>query len=237
MAEQAGAASENVREDGSEEDSHDYAPTPLPLPPAPPNLGEADSLSEMLEEAEFIQWEGPLYRVQQDTRLGWPPHAKPRYRFDALSGQYRAIYVNDDPAGAIGERFAENGRAIEWEHADLHVLSIESQESLEILDLRADKTLAALSLDANISIGHDYPFCQNWATRVHAARPTLKGMRYQPRKGGESCSNVVLFGARCREQVGIEDCGILEDLVYLDGPLGGPVTVAQRRYKLRVRFL
>jgi hypothetical protein len=233
VAKQAGVTSEN----GPTEGSQAYAPAPLPAPPEPPTPGEADSLSKMLEEATFISWQDLLYRVQEDARLGWTPHAGPRYRFDALAVQYRAIYANNDPAGAIGERFAETGRVIDWEHADLHVLSIEPQEPLEILDLRADETLAALSLDPNISTGHDYALCQKWATRLHAARPTLSGMRYQPRKGGERCSNVVLFGDRCHEWVEIRDCGILEDLVYRDGPLGGPVTVAQSRYKLRVRFL
>ena len=66
---------------------------------------------------------------------------------------------------------------------------------------------------------------------------SLYGIHYRPRKAGEQCSNVVLFGDRCRDVVSVEPVGILGELVDPEDALGGPVRLAARRYKLSVPFL
>lgn len=81
---------------------------------------------------------------------------------------------------------------------------------LPLVDLRDDRTLSALDLDARISVGDDYDACRQWALTFH---------------GG-------WLVERCREDIELHSLGrlgepMLEDLVL----------EAADRYKLRVAFL
>ncbi|MGH3086410.1 MAG: RES domain-containing protein [Rubrobacteraceae bacterium] len=116
------------------------------------------------------------------------------------------------------------------EDRDLHLVRITAGRFLRLVDLRSNKTLSALGLDARVSTGENYVTCQKWARALHGAFPEIDGLRYAPRKAGEDFSNVVLFADRCADALVYSSRGCLEGLEEV-------VLAARDEYKLRPVFL
>jgi hypothetical protein len=178
----------------------------------------------------MLDWEAPLWRLQNDPGPAHKRYPSPLYRFDAPSGQYATVYANDSWLGVFGEVFVDRGRRIGRAERDLHLVRISPVRSLTLADLRSNRTLSALDLDARISTGEDYETCQHWALALYEAYPELCGLRYAPRKAGEEFSNVVLFAERCTGALNYSSQGRLEELEDV-------VLAASREYKLHPHFL
>ncbi len=199
------------------------SPEPLPRPPEPG--GELPAL-------EFHEWTDPVYRIQDDDLISSRRYPKPRYRFDAPGEEYAVLYANDTKVATFNESYAEKRRRIPEADAKRHLVRITPKRPLPLVDLRDDRTLSALDLDARISVGDDYEACRQWALAFHEEWPEVCGIAYAARWGGVRTMNVALFVERCREDIGLGSLGrlgepALEDLVL----------EAADRYKLRVVFL
>lgn len=199
----------------------------------PPRLGRppGESLRRQWAELEVLEWRAPLWRIQKGAEPNYRIYENPRYRFDAPGGQYAAVYTNDSWLGVFGEVYVDRrGRRMGMGDRSLHLVRITAGRPLRIVDLRSNKTLSALGLDARISTGEDYEVCQTWALALHGAFPEIDGLRYAPRKAGEEFSNAVLFAGRCADALAYSSQGRLEELDEV-------VLAASDEYKLRPVFL
>jgi hypothetical protein len=111
----------------------------------------------------FLEWEAPLFRIQDSGVLGYRAYPEPLHRFDAPAGEYAVVYANDSEVGVFAEVYVDRGRRLGMEDARRHLVRILPGRPLRLVDLRADDTLAAVDLDARISVGDDYEACQEWA--------------------------------------------------------------------------
>src|SRR5581483_856701 len=93
------------------------------------------------------------YRIDRQPPDGWTWDAFPtaRYRFDSASGAFRIRYAGDDPRVAMRERFDDVERIVLAR--DLGLRIVELTGTIEVLDLRRDRTLDALGLDDQINTG------------------------------------------------------------------------------------
>lgn len=206
--------------------AHGSGPPRLASPP-PVNR----SVAEFVRGAGFVQWDCALWRIQRQESLTHGRYPTPRYRFDAPGGEYDVLYTNDSWLGVFGEVYADRrGRRLFEEDGDYYLIRLLPFSSLLLLDLRSNKTLSALGLDARISTGDDYEACQSWALALHAALPDLAGLLYAPRKAGERFSNVALFTERCAEDLEYSPQGKLRHLENV-------ALAAQEEYRLVVGFL
>jgi RES domain-containing protein len=199
------------------------SPEPLRRPPEP-RWG--------MPAVEFHRWTDPVYRIQDDARISSRTYPKPHYRFDAPGGEYVVLYANDTKVATFNESYAEKRRRIPVADANRHLVRITPKKPLPLVDLRDDRTLSTLDLDARISVGDDYEACRQWALAFHEEWPEVCGIAYAARWGGVRTTNVALFVERCREELVLDSLGrlgepTLEDLVL----------EAADRYKLRVAFL
>ncbi len=152
--------------------------------------------------------------------------------FDAPGGEYAILYANDAKVATFNESYAERRRRIPEADAKRRLVKITPKRPLPLVDLRDDRTLSALDLDARISVGDDYEACRTWALAFHEEWPEVRGIAYAARWGGVRTTNVALFIERCREDIVLDSLGhlgdpTLEDLVF----------EAVDRYKLRAAFL
>ena len=170
--------------------------------------------------------------MQKDADLRYGRYPTPHSRFDAPGGEYAITYANDTEVAAFNECYAERGKRVEEEHKDWHLLEISTNRELPIVDLRDDRTLSDLELDARISIGDDYGTCQAWACAFYDSWPEVCGIAYAARWGGVRTTNVALFPERCREDLVVTSLGALKD-----SRLEATLLEAADRYRLRVTFL
>ncbi|MGH3144318.1 MAG: RES domain-containing protein [Rubrobacter sp.] len=199
------------------------SPEPLRRPSEP---GRA------LPAVKFHDWTDPVYRIQDAGRISSQRYPKLRYRFDAPGGEYAVLYANDTRVATFNESYAEKRRRIPAADAQRHLVRITPKRPLPLVDLRDDRTLSAMGLDARISVGDDYEACRQWALAFHEEWPEVCGIAYAARWCGVRTTNVALFVERCREDLVVDSLGrlgdpALEDLVLEDAD----------RYKLRVAFL
>lgn len=188
-------------------------------------------MADLARGAEFVRWERALWRIQRQETLTYKRYPKPRYRFDAPGGEYPVLYTNDSWLGVFGEVYADRrGRRLFEQDGEYHLIRLLPFSGLLLLDLRSNKTLSALGLDARISTGDDYEGCRSWALALHAALPDLHGLLYAPRKAGERFSNIALFAERCAEELEHGPQGKLKHLETA-------VLTAREEYRLNVGFL
>jgi hypothetical protein len=116
--------------------------------------------------------------------------------------------------------------------AKRHLVRITPKRPLPLVDLKDDRTLSALNLDARISVGDDYEACRRWALAFYDEWPEVRGIAYAARWGGVRTTNVALFVERCREDLVVDSLGRLGDAA-----LEELVLEAADRYRLRVAFL
>lgn len=200
------------------------------MPPKP--LRRPPDLGEELPEVAFRPWTDPVYRIQAEAQISSRTHLKPRYRFDALGGEYAVIYANDTKVATFNEVYAEKRRRIPRADAGRHLIRITPKRPLPLVDLTDDRTLSALGLDARISVGDDYAACHQWAQAFHERWPEACGIAYAARWGGVRTTNVALFVERCREDIAVDSLGRLGDPA-----LENLVLEAVDRYNLTATFL
>ena len=199
---------------------------------SPEPLRRPSELGGQLPAVEFREWTDPVFRIQNDDRISSRRYPKPRYRFDAPGGEYAVHYANDTKVATFNESYAEKRRRIPAADAERHLVRITPKNPLPLVDLRDDRTLSAMDLDARISVGDAYDACRQWALAFHEEWPEVCGIAYAARWGGVRTTNVALFVERCHEVLELDSLGrlgepALEDLVL----------EAVDRYRLRVAFL
>jgi hypothetical protein len=196
----------------------------------PPRLRRPSSFEGPIPEVVFLEWEAPLFRIQDSDVLGYRAYPSPIYRFDAPAGEYAVIYANDSEVGVFAEVYVDRGRRLGMEDARRHLVRILPGRPLRLVDLRADDTLAALDLDARISVGDDYGACQEWALAFYERWSEVSGVCYAARNAGPTTRNVALFADRCASALTPTSLGRLEDLEEI-------VLAATDRYGLSAPFL
>ncbi len=196
----------------------------------PPRLRRPSDLDGLVPDIDLHFWEAPLYRIQDEDSLGHRRYPSAKHRFDAPGGQYAAFYANDSSVGVFGEVYVSRGRRLGRSDASRHLLELTPRRPLPLVDLRDDRALAALDLDARISVGDDYEACQQWALAFYERWPEICGVCYVARAGGVKTTNVAFFAERC---VGGLDVDVLGRLAELDDLL----LTAADRFRLRVSFL
>jgi hypothetical protein len=117
---------------------------------SPEPLRRPSELGGGLPALEFYEWTDPIYRIQDDDRISHRKYPKPRYRFDAPGGEYAVLYANDTKVATFNESYAEKRRRIPRADANRHLVRIMPKRPLPLVDLRDDRTLSALDLDARI---------------------------------------------------------------------------------------
>lgn len=178
---------------------------------------------------EFREWADPVYRIQNDDLISSRTYPRPRYRFDAPDGEYAVLYANDTKVATFNESYAEKRRRIPEADAKRHLVRITPKRPLPLVDLRDDRTLTALDLDARISVGDDYEACRRWALAFHEKWKEVCGIAYAARWGGVRTTNVALYVERCHEDLTLASLG--------RPALEGLVLEAVDRYRLRAAFL
>jgi hypothetical protein len=199
---------------------------------SPEPLRRPSELDGGLPAVEFHGWTNSVYRIQDDDRISSRRYPRPRHRFDAPHGEYATLYANDTKVATFNESYAEKRRRIPAADAERHLVRITPKRPLPLVDLRDDRTISALDLDARISVGDDYEACCQWALGFHEEWSRVCGIVYAARWGGVRTTNVALFVERCREDLVLDSLGRLGD-----SALEELVLEAADRYKLRVAFL
>ncbi len=199
---------------------------------SPEPLRRPSELGGGLPTIEFHEWTDPVYRIQDEGPISSQRHPRPRYRFDAPGGEYAVLYANDTKVATFNESYAEKRRRIPKADAKRHLVRITPKRPLPLVDLRDDRTLSALDLDARISVGDDYEACRQWALAFHEEWLEVCGIAYAARWGGVRTSNIALFIERCREDLELDSLGRLGEPTLEDLTLE-----AADRYKLRIAFL
>lgn len=80
--------------------------------------------------------------------------------------------------------------------AQRHMVRITPERPLLLVDLKDDRTLSALDLDARISVGDDYEACRQWSLAFNDEWPEMCGIAYAARWGCVRTTNVALFVER-----------------------------------------
>jgi hypothetical protein len=195
----------------------------------PPRLRRPSSFEIPIPEFVFLEWEAPLFRIQYSADLSHRAYPSPIYRFDAPAGEYAVIYANDSEVGVFAEVYVDRGRRLGMEDARRHLVGILPERPLRLVDLRAEGTLAALDLDARISVGDDYEACQEWGLAFYERWSEVSGICYAARNAGLTTRNVALFD-RCASALTLTSLGRLEDLEEI-------VLAATDSYGLSAPFL
>jgi len=185
-----------------------------------------------LPAVEFHDWTDPVYRIHDDDLTSSRRYPEPRYRFDPPGEEYAVLYANDTEVATFNENYAEKRRRIPAADAKRHLVKVMPKRPLPLVDLRDDRTLSALDLDARISVGDDYEACRQWVLAFHEEWPKVCGIAYAARWGGVRATNVALFVERCREDLTLDSLERLGDTA-----LEHLVLEAAYRCKLRVAFL
>jgi hypothetical protein len=123
----------------------------------------------------------------------WSGFPAPRNRFD-VSGR-RVRYAARTERGACREHFAESARTITARHASLRVVRLTGR--LRVVDLRAETTLDALGIDAEISTGRAHRvFDTCWVLGERLLQwygETVHGIVYTSRTTPETSANLAFF--------------------------------------------
>lgn len=165
----------------------------LPGPPA--RLPAPFELAEEEVSAWRLHWErDPLEARRYSTG---------RYRFDAPSGEYAALYCNADRLAVFAEVYGDV-RIIEARQRDRRLSRIVSHESLRLVPLDDPGVQKRLGLDGRIGMSKQYPATQRWALSLFHWFPQADGIRYLSRHAGEN-RNYCLFPERCAKKFRIED--------------------------------
>lgn len=123
----------------------------------------------------------------------WEPFAGQRNRFDAPG--WRVRYAARTERGAFRERFADRGRVVRTGDAGASVIELTGR--IRVVDLRSERTLDVLGLDAEISAGRSRRVFT--AASLLAARllgwygEQVHGIVYASRTTPQSSANLAFF--------------------------------------------
>ena len=189
------------------------------LPEPPDRLPVPFELAEEELSAWRLHWEqDPLEARRYPTG---------RYRFDAPSGEYAALYCNADRLAVFAEVYGDV-RLLEEGQRERRLSHISSEDSLRLVPLDYPGTQKRLGLDGRIGMSRQYPVTQRWAQALHRWFPDADGIRYLSRHAGEN-RNYCLFPERCAEKLRVEEHGGIS-------ALRETVLQAADRYHLEVHW-
>lgn len=121
------------------------------LPEPPERLPDPFDLVEEEISAWRLHWEeAPLEARRYPTG---------RYRFDAPSGEYAALYCNADRLAVFAEVYGDV-RVMEASQRKRRLSRIISQESLRLVPLDDPGVQKRLGLDGRIGMSRQYPVTQ-----------------------------------------------------------------------------
>lgn len=150
-----------------------------------------------------------------------------RYRFDAPSGEYAALYCNADRLAAFAEVYGDV-RVLEADQRKRRLIRITSSESLRLVPLDDPGVQKLLGLDGRIGMSRQYPATRRWALGLFRWFPEAAGIRYLSRHAGEN-RNYCLFPERCAGKLRVEEHGEISSLRNI-------VLLAADRYHLEVHW-
>ncbi len=189
------------------------------LPEPPERLSSGfDLVEEQLSAWRLHREENPL-----EPRR----HEAGRYRFDAPSGEYAALYCNADRLAVFAEVYGDV-RVVEASEKERRLSRIFSQENLHFVPLDDPGVQKRLGLDGRIGMSKQYPVTQHWALSLYRWFPDADGIRYLSRHAGEN-RNYCLFLDRCAEKLRVEELGKMS-------ALRETVLLAADRYHLEVHW-
>ncbi len=189
------------------------------LPEPPERLPAPFELAEEVLSAWRLHWEqDPLETRRYPTG---------RYRFDAPSGEYAALYCNVDRLAAFAEVYGDV-RLLEEDQRKRRFSHIYSEERLRLVPLDDPGVQKRLDLDGRIGMSKQYPVTQRWSLALHRWFPEADGIRYLSRHAGEN-RNYCLFPERCAERLRVVEHGEISALREI-------VLLAADRYHLEVHW-
>ena len=150
-----------------------------------------------------------------------------RYRFDAPSGDYAALYCNADRLAVFAEAYGD-ARLLEEGQKERRLSHIFSEDTLRLVALADPGTQKRLGLAGRIGMSKQYPVTQRWALALRRWFPEAHGIRYLSRHAGEN-RNYCLFLERCKGKLRIEEYGKISTLRET-------VLLAADRYHLEVHW-
>jgi len=156
----------------------------------PRALTRSRDLGLALLDIGLTAWTSPLYRIQDGDGLDYRRYPTPRHRFDAPADEYAVLYANDTRVATFNETYAERRRRMVDADAGRHLVEISAERELSVVDLRDDRTLSGLDLDARVSVGDDYQACRELALALHERWTNADGIAYAARWGGVRTSVV-----------------------------------------------
>ena len=136
-------------------------------------------------------------RVDTDPpeRWSWRAYPRPRSRFDSADGAFRVRYAGDERRVAMRERFDGSKRIIR--SGQLQLRLVELSGTLDVIDLRRDRTLDALGLDDQINTSRSpevWTACHRLADLVHDwFGERCHGIVYRSRTTPERSANLAFF--------------------------------------------
>jgi RES domain len=144
-----------------------------------------------------------LWRIDSDppTEWRWTGFSEPRNRFDPASGSFRVRYAATTVPGAARECYAATGRYIPADHGRHHLVRLETNRPLLVVDLKTESNLDALGLDDRISTSRDPDMaatCHRLSDALRTWWPDgdsggLDGILYRSRTTPETSSNLAFF--------------------------------------------
>lgn len=152
------------------------------------------------------------YRVDAGPPDGWSwrAYAKPRNRFDPAAGSFRVRYAGDARRVAMRERFDISERRVDGVALRSHL--IELSGTIQVVDLRRDRTLDALGLDDQISTSRAlgvWTACHQFADRIHDwFGERCDGIVYRSRTTPQHSANLAFFA---HAPLRARDLGVLAD--------------------------
>lgn len=189
------------------------------LPEPPERLPAAfDLVEEQLSAWRLHREEDPLEVRRYPTG---------RYRFDAPSGEYAALYCNADRLAVFAEVYGDV-LVIEASEKPRRLSRIFSQVDLLLVPLDDPSVQKRLGLDGRIGMSKQYPVTQCWALSLYRRFPDADGIRYLSRHAGEN-RNYCLFPERCAGKLQLEELGEIFTLRET-------VLLAADRYHLEVHW-
>lgn len=189
------------------------------LPEPPERLPALFGLAEEEISAWRLHWEvDPLEARRYPTG---------RYRFDAPSGEYAALYCNADRLAVFAEVYGDV-RVLEADQRKRRLIRITSSESLRLVPLDDPGVQKLLGLDGRIGMSKQYPVTRRWALSLFRWFPQADGIRYLSRHAGEN-RNYCLFLERCAGKLRAEEHGEISSLRNI-------VLLAADRYHLEVHW-
>ena len=174
----------------------DRLPEPQERLPAPFDLAKEEI------SAWRLHWEEPPLEARR--------YPTGRYRFDAPSGEYAALYCNADRLAVFAEVYGDV-QIMEASQRERRLSRIISRESLRLVPLDDPGVQKRLGLDGRIGMSRQYPVTQRWALSLFRWFPEADGIRYLSRHVGEN-RNYCLFPERCAGKLQVEEHGEISTL-------------------------